>query len=190
MRLQRDECKKLAAHAGRILTSDPKNTLKVQRHQILEAIEEALARHFEEEKRLDEEAQKLFDQTAGAQTLDRGKALSMIRKQLAKQKNFVLSGSPTGERLTEDKIMHLAHLVADKLFDDDLMDFPHEDDGIKEVKKIFIEYFHKENALDQKVRAKLLSLSSPPFEGSDEWETLYRKYFEEEMRRLGHGSDQ
>lgn len=119
--------------------------------------------------------------------VEKGKALMMIRKQIAKETDFVLSGGPEG-RFSEDKLYHLAHLVGDKLFDDDLMDFPDEDDGPKFFKKVFIEYFGKEDALDEKVRKKIQSQANAPFEGSRDWDVLFKKYKEEELRRLGHGS--
>jgi hypothetical protein len=41
----------------------------------------------------------------------------------------------------------------------------------------------QEERLDQAVRAKLRSYSRPLVEGSAEWEVLYRKTFEEELRK-------
>ncbi len=160
---------------------------KVPRSKIHETIEKVILKHFEEEHQLEREAEKLYiEQGASMGPMDKGKALAMIRKQLAQAKDFVLSGGMTG-RFTEDKIMHLAHLVADKLYDDDLMDFSDEDEGPKFVKKAFMHYFQQENDVIEKVRKKIQSQANAPFEGSRDWDILYKKYFEEEMKRLGHG---
>jgi hypothetical protein len=186
MRLKPEECQKLAKKAGEKILADPQNVFKVPKAKILEAIEGRLRMHFEEERQIEDEADRLYQEQGDQfQGIQKSKAVQMLRAQLAKEKDFTLSGGPLG-RMSPDKVMHIAHLVADKLYDDDLMDFPDEDDGPKVFKKIFQDYFSAEDAVGEKVRAKIQSLSNPPFEGSREWETLFRKYSEEEMRRLGH----
>lgn len=186
MRLKPEESKKLAQHAAAIILNDPENTLKVSRAKILETIEKTLVHHFDEERQIEMKADELYNQQAATMGKhERGKVLAMARKQLAKEKNFVLSGAMDG-RFSADKVIHMAHLVADRLFDDDLMDFRDEDEGAKVLKKIFHEYFERENAVIEKVRKKIQSQSNAPFEGSREWDVLYRKYLEEEIRKLGH----
>jgi len=186
MRLKAEECQKLAKKAGDEILADTQNVFKVPRAKIYEAIEAALRQHFDEEQKIEDEAARLYEERAeGVSGSQRAKAIHMIRAQLAKEKDFILSGGMS-VRMSPDKISHIAHLVGDKLYDDDLMDFPDEDDGPKVFKKIFTEYFSREDQAGEKARQKIQSLSNAPFEGSPEWETLYRKYFEEEMRRLGH----
>lgn len=186
MRLLPDECKKLATHAGNLILADQRNTFKVPRPKIFESIESVLRTHFEEERQIEEEAQRLLQERADEfEGLQPNKAIGKIKAQIAKEKDFVLSGGMEG-RMSSDKIIHLAHLVADKLYDDDLMDFPDEDDGPKFFKKVFQEYFQRESDLEEKVRKKILSMANPPFEGSREWDVLFRKYKEEELKRLGH----
>lgn len=186
MRLKPEEIKKLATHTGNQILADQNNVFKVPKPKIFEAIESALRQHFEEERRLEEEAEKLFREKKDEfQGLQPGLALQKIRQMLAQDQDFVLSGGPDG-RFSPDKISHLAHLVADKLYDDDLMDFPDEDDGPKFVKAVFQKYFAAAAAVEERVRQKIMSLSQPPFEGSKEWDVLFRKYTEEELKRLGH----
>jgi len=186
MKLNADESKKLATHAGNLILADQKNVFKVPKPKIFEAIESVLRMHFEEERLLEEAAQKLYQERSSEfEGLQPAKALGKIRNQLAKEKDFILSGGMEG-RFSADKISHISHLIADKLYDDDLMDFPDEDDGPKFMKKILGEYFQRETELEDKVKKKIASMSSPPFEGSREWDVLFRKYKEEELKRLGH----
>ena len=186
MRLNSDECKKLATHTGNLILADQNNVFKAPKPKTFEAIESALRVHFEEERQIEERAQKLYSERSSEfEGLQPAKALGRIRAQLAQEDDFILSDGMEG-RFSQDKISHIAHLVADKLYDDDLMDFPDEDDGPKFVKKVFIEYFAREGALEDKVRKKILSMANAPFEGSREWDVLFRKYKEEEMKRLGH----
>lgn len=186
MRLKPEESSKLAKHLTEKIFADPVNTFKVSRGDIERAIEASLKRHFDEEAKLEKDSEALLIQKSDEfQGLQRQKALSMIRKQLAEERNFVLSGGGQS-RFSEDKISHMSHLVADKLFDDDLMDFADEDEGAKFVKRVFTAYFKAEDDVAEKARKKISSQAAPPLEGSPEWEVLFRKYKEEELRKINH----
>ena len=43
----------------------------------------------------------------------------------------------------------------------------------------------EEEAMDAEVRKKISSQKKEILEGSEEWDVLYRKYYAEEMRRMG-----
>ncbi|PIR22815.1 MAG: hypothetical protein COV44_06560 [Deltaproteobacteria bacterium CG11_big_fil_rev_8_21_14_0_20_45_16] len=186
MRLKPEEIKLLATNCGNKVLEDSKNTFKVPRAKIFEAIETVLREHFEEERRIEDQAQKLLsDRAHEYEGIQKSKAIYMIKNQIAKEKDFILSGSSQG-RMSADKISHMGHLIADKLYDDDLMDFPDEDDGPKFFKQVLKAFFEQEDAIDEKVRKKISTLSSPPLEQSRDWEILYKKYSEEEKKRMGH----
>jgi uncharacterized protein len=86
-------------------------------------------------------------------------------------------------RLSESRISHLAHLVVNGLKRDDMAEFPNEGLVLSETKRVLHEFFEREDQFEELVRQKIRSLSRyiPP--GSREWDVLYRKYLEEEMRR-------
>ncbi len=86
-------------------------------------------------------------------------------------------------RLTEDRISHLSRLVIDRLYKDDLADFPDEGMALREAKAAFQAYVRAEDEIDTFVRQKIGKLSRRVPEGGREWEILYRKYFEEEMTK-------
>lgn len=86
-------------------------------------------------------------------------------------------------RLSEDRISHLAHLILDGLWKNDLADFPNEGRALAETKRVLREFFGGEERLDETVRKKIESLSRHVPPGSREWDVLYRKYFEEESRK-------
>jgi len=187
MRLKPEEIKKLATHCADILLKDKVVHVKIQRQPLIEAMVSEWSEHFEEERKIDEKADALFaEQVKALPSVDRRKAMGLIKSQLSKESNFILSGGNEG-RFSQDKINFLAHLADDKLYDDDLVDFKDEDEGLRYFKRLLNQYFQQENAIDEKVRKKIQSLSNAPFEGSREWEVLFRKYREEEMRRMNHG---
>jgi hypothetical protein len=86
-------------------------------------------------------------------------------------------------RLTEDRISHLSRLAIDRLYKDDLADFPDEGMALREAKAVLQAYVRTEDEVDTFVRKKIASLSRRVPEGGREWEILYRKYFEEELAR-------
>ncbi|HEY6197613.1 MAG TPA: DUF507 family protein [Candidatus Binatia bacterium] len=86
-------------------------------------------------------------------------------------------------RLTESRISHLAHLIIDGVWKNDLADFPNEARALAETKRLLGEFFGGEDRLDDIVRQKIQSLSRRVAPGSREWDVLYRKYYEEELRK-------
>jgi hypothetical protein len=54
---------------------------------------------------------------------------------------------------------------------------------LKEIKRVLATELAQEEEIDRKVKAKLASYSRGIVEGSAEWEVLYRKTFEEEVRK-------
>jgi hypothetical protein len=55
--------------------------------------------------------------------------------------------------------------------------------ALREIKKVIAEHVKAEAELDQQVRRRLASYSRPIPEGSQEWDVLYQKTFEEELRK-------
>ncbi|MDO8427092.1 MAG: DUF507 family protein [Deltaproteobacteria bacterium] len=88
-------------------------------------------------------------------------------------------------RLSEDRISHLAHLVSDGIWKDDLVDFKDDDKVLQEIKRVITDYMKVEDDADTAARDKIRSLSREVPEGSREWEILYKKYFEEEISKKG-----
>ncbi len=87
--------------------------------------------------------------------------------------------------LTEDRQSHLAHLVTDKVWGDDIADFSDDDQALKAT-KMAIALFVKEAAdIDKHAREKVASLKRNVMEGTSEWEIMYKKYYEEEKNRRG-----
>jgi hypothetical protein len=86
-------------------------------------------------------------------------------------------------RLSESRLSHLAHLVVDGLRKGNFVAAANEAHALSDTKQVLHDFFHHEDHVDELVREKIQSLSRPVPQGSREWDILYRKYFEEEMRR-------
>ncbi|PYX88230.1 MAG: DUF507 domain-containing protein [Acidobacteria bacterium] len=89
-------------------------------------------------------------------------------------------------RLSRDKMNKLAHTVADKLADIESVEFVEDRNTIRmEVRKILEELLGKEAKIDAAARQKIESQKRTIMEGTPEWEILYRKYYNEEVKKLG-----
>ncbi len=89
-------------------------------------------------------------------------------------------------RVSRDKINKLAHTVADTLAEIDAVGFLEDRNTIRqEVRKELETLLTEEARIDTAARTKIASQRKIILEGSQEWEILYRKYYNEEVRKLG-----
>ena len=89
-------------------------------------------------------------------------------------------------RLSRDKVNKLAHTVADALASLDQVEFVEDRNTIRmEVRRILEELLKEEEKLDQAARQKIETQKRTITEGTQEWDILYRKYYNEEVKKLG-----
>jgi hypothetical protein len=90
--------------------------------------------------------------------------------------------------LGEERISHLAHRILDGLSEElDLKWRVEEREVLREIKKRILAELSLEEEIDRFARQRLASYSRPIAEGSPEWEVLYRKFFNEELRKRKMG---
>ncbi|MBC7371849.1 MAG: DUF507 family protein [Bdellovibrionaceae bacterium] len=87
--------------------------------------------------------------------------------------------------ISEDRQNHLAHLVTDGVWEDDIIDFTDDDLALRAAKQAIAEFVKEDEDIDQKARAKVTSLKRNVTEGSPEWDIMYKKYYEEERTKRG-----
>jgi hypothetical protein len=89
-------------------------------------------------------------------------------------------------RLTDDKVNKLAHTVADTLAEIDEVDFLEDRNTIRqEARKALTKLLLEEVKIDAAARQKIASQQRIIPEGSQEWDILYRKYYNDEVKKLG-----
>lgn len=89
-------------------------------------------------------------------------------------------------RISRDKVNKVAHVVADALAEVDAVDFVEDRNTIRlEIRKILEELLNQEAKIDQSARLKIENQKRTILEGSQEWDILYRKYYNEEVKKLG-----
>ena len=88
-------------------------------------------------------------------------------------------------RLSREKVNLLAHLVTDNLAETNEVEFIEDRNTIRlGVVAILMKWLKKEEDIDKAARHKIEAQKRAIPEGSAEWEILYRKYYEEEMRTI------
>jgi hypothetical protein len=89
-------------------------------------------------------------------------------------------------RLSRDKVNVLARAVADALKTMEEVDFIEDPNTIRQdTRKILEDLLAQEARIDQAARLKIESQKRTILEGSQEWDILYRKYYNEEVKKLG-----
>jgi hypothetical protein len=101
--------------------------------------------------------------------------------------DFALDGVEGGAmRVSREKINKLAHAVADTLADMENVDFVEDRNSIRlEVRRLLELLMAQEAKIDAAARQKIESQRRTILEGSQEWDILYRKYYNEEVKKLG-----
>ena len=86
-------------------------------------------------------------------------------------------------KLSREKVLHLSHQILGYLDKDDGVEYFDEPQEIRQtIVKIIMDEMKNDEAIDALVRKKL-ETQKRIVEGSDEWDVLYRKYYEEETAR-------
>ena len=89
-------------------------------------------------------------------------------------------------RISRDKLNKLAHTVADTLAEIPECDFLEDRNTIRqEARKALEKLLTEETKIDQAARLKIASQRKIIVEGSQEWDILYRKYYNDEVKKLG-----
>jgi hypothetical protein len=89
-------------------------------------------------------------------------------------------------RISRDKLNKLAHTIADTLAEIDEVEFQEDRNTIRqEARKALETLLTQETKIDAAARQKIASQRRIIPEGSQEWDILYRKYYNDEVKKLG-----
>jgi uncharacterized protein len=89
-------------------------------------------------------------------------------------------------RLSRDKVGKLSRAVFDALTGLEEVEFIEDPNSIRiEARRILEELLNEEEKLDLSARQKIESQKRTIVEGTQEWDILYRKYYNEEVKKLG-----
>jgi uncharacterized protein len=89
-------------------------------------------------------------------------------------------------RLSREKLVRLSHVVTDLLVASEDVEFVEDRATIRQnIVDILTALLKEEEQVDVQVRLKISSQKKQILEESEEWDVLYRRYYAEELRRMG-----
>lgn len=89
-------------------------------------------------------------------------------------------------RLSREKTVRISHQITDVLVASDDVDFIDDRDTIRQqIVQILTAMLRDEEKIELEVRKRITSQKKEILEGSEEWDVLHKKYYQDELRRLG-----
>ena len=89
-------------------------------------------------------------------------------------------------RLSHDKVIHLSHRIVQALDDETLVTWVKDRNSLRnEIADTLLEELRIEEEVDQEARRILRSYKRKIVEGSREWDVMYQKTVEEQLKKRG-----
>jgi hypothetical protein len=110
--------------------------------------------------------------------VDRREVFKLIKKEIANEEGFNLK--------RDERIDDLAHFLVKELWDKELIDYDVRDGKIKNI--IFnsvMEFLNREREARDEVYKKLENYKRPLIPGTEEWELVFNRLYEQELKKRG-----
>ena len=89
-------------------------------------------------------------------------------------------------RLSREKIVRISHQLTDVLVASDDVEFVDDRDTIRrQIVEILTATLREEEKAELEARKRITSQKKEILEGSEEWDLLFRKYYSEELSKMG-----
>ena len=89
-------------------------------------------------------------------------------------------------RLTREKVVRISHQLIELLVQSNDVEFVEDRDTIRQhMVQTMTSVLKEEEKVELEVRKRITSQKKEILEGSEEWDVLFRKYYSDELRRMG-----
>ena len=171
--------------AGTIETSNP--------DLVADKIAEVISEELDVEDRLNDEVRDILSQYSEYMRREGVSYQEMFRRaknQLIAQRKVVkASGRDTGDamKLSRDKVSDISHKIIEMLRKSRELRLRNKDSNAVrlEIVRLMTEVLMTEDKVDRAARAKIRTQKRDIPEGSEEWDILLRRYYSEELKKLG-----
>lgn len=167
-----------------IETSDPAGAA--------ESISALIENDLAVEDKLNDEVRELLEQYSDYMRREAVSYQDMFRKiknTLVQQRKIIrASGRDTGDKmkLSRDKINDLSHKITTLFRTNRTFRLKGDQNAARlEIVKAITEILQLEDKVDQAARQKVKTIKREILEGAEEWDVLHRRYYAEEMKKLG-----
>src|SRR5579862_9121973 len=160
--------------------------------KVVEMVHNFISDELEAEDKLNDEVRDILEQYSDYMRREGVSYQEMFRKAknaLVQQKKIVrASGRDTGDqmKLSRDKINDISHKVVSALRKSREFRLKRDPNDVRlELVKVMTELLHTEEKVDRAARTKNRTQKREIPEGTEEWDLLHKRYYAEELKKLG-----
>ncbi|MBS1855959.1 MAG: DUF507 family protein [Acidobacteria bacterium] len=160
---------------------------------VAEKINALIVEELEVEDRLNDEVRDLLSQYSEYMRREGVSYQDMFRRikntMISQRKVIRASGRDTGDamKLSRDKITDISHKIVEMLRKSRELRLKQKDTNVVrlEIVRLMTEVLVTEDKVDRAARTKIRSQKREIPEGTEEWDLLHRRYYSEELKKLG-----
>ena len=161
--------------------------------QVAEKISELIAGELAVEDRLNDEVRDLLSQYSEYMRREGVSYQEMFRRikntLISQRKVIRASGRDTGDamKLSRDKVTDMSHKLVDMLKKSRDLRLKNKDTNAVrlEIVRVMTDLLTAEEKVDRAARQKIRTQKREIPEGTEEWDLLHRRYYSEELKKLG-----
>jgi hypothetical protein len=160
---------------------------------LVERIGEVISEELAVEDRLNDEVRDLLSQYSEYMRREGVSYQEMFRRikntLISQRKVIRASGRDTGDamKLSRDKVSEISHKIVEMLRKNRDLRLKNKDSNAirLEIVRLMTDVLVAEDKVDRAARQKIRSQKRDIPEGSEEWDLMLRKYYAEELKKLG-----
>jgi hypothetical protein len=160
---------------------------------VVDKVAEVISGELAVEDRLNDEVRDLLSQYSDYMRREGVSYQDMFRKikntLISQRKVIRASGRDTGDamKLSRDKVTDISHKLVEMLRRSHELRIKNKDTNAVrlEIVRLMTELLMAEDKVDRAARQKIRSQKREIPEGSEEWDLLHRRYYSEELKKLG-----
>jgi hypothetical protein len=160
---------------------------------VAESIAEVITAELAIEDRLNDEVRDLLSQYSEymrRENVSYQEMFRRIKKTMIMQRKIIrASGRDTGDdmKLSRDKVREMSHKLVEALRTNHNLRLKDKDtNNVRlQIVRVMTELLQAEDRVDRTARLKITSQKREIPEGSEEWDLLHRRYYAEELKKLG-----
>ncbi|MBK3331477.1 DUF507 family protein [Persephonella atlantica] len=145
------------------------------------AVFEIINKAIQEEKEIEEEAEKLVEQhmhLIESEDIRYRTAVMKVKEKLAEERNIHLD--------PEERMNQIAHKIKKYIETENSIEiFEHPNKIRRKIFDILKQLVREEKEIDREVRQRIKSYSKKILEGTPEWRILYNRIYEDALKRRG-----
>jgi len=181
MRLKENQTQYVATKIGIDLANAPFISMPKGKDVVVGAIKKLIDENLKHERALDEKVKIILEENDDEiefQHANERQLFFMIKKKLAPQHGVIMN--------YDDRYNDLSHRILDELYEEYLLEYDVNENQVKNVIfKGFKDFANAYEQIDDIVYSKIKHMEKEVIPGSQEYELLYERFYEEELRKRG-----